>query len=165
KVWEDPRKKEKELLWPNHIGPKELKKLKGFLGGDYVIAGQLQQRPAPEEGGLIKRNWFPLWKSARPPKIIRKIQSWDTAVKASEANCYSACTTYGVFIDEADNQPNLILLSMWRGRVEYPELRKIAQKLYEDYRWTEAREDEGLHQPSGKHQPDIVLIEDQMSGS
>lgn len=164
KIWEDPRKKEKDLLWPNHIGPKELTKLKSFLGGEYVIAGQLQQRPAPEEGGLIKRAWFPIWEKSTPPKTTQIIQSWDTALKANEINCYSACTTYGLFKGK-DGHNSLILLSMWRGRVEYPDLRKIAQKLYEDYRWNEEREGNGDHKSDGLHIPDLVLIEDKMSGS
>ena len=46
---------------------------------------------------------------------------------------YSACTTWGVFNDE-NNIPNVILLSMWRGRAEYPELRERTKRLYFDYR-------------------------------
>lgn len=166
KAWEDPRKEEGDLLWPERFDKESLIELKREMGNNqYKIAGQLQQRPAPAEGGLIRKNWFPLWKSPRPPKFTQIIQSWDTALKAGEKNCYSACTTYGVFKDPETDMNNLVLLAMWRGKVDYPELLETAQKLYEDYRWTEQREDEGLHQPDGKHIPNIVLIEDMSSGS
>ena len=40
----DPRREEGEILWPDHFGHNELKKLKKALG-IYGTAGQLQQRP------------------------------------------------------------------------------------------------------------------------
>lgn len=159
KVWEDPRKKEGELLWPNHIGLEEVKKLKNGLRTPYRIAGQLQQRPAPEEGGIIKKSWFKWWKKPRPPKIEQVIQSWDTALGDKEENNYSACTTWGLFID--DNKiANIILLGLWRGRVSYPDLRKMAKRLYNDYR------DDGATdiKPDSQHIPDMVLVESKASG-
>ena len=101
--------------------------------GSYLYAGQFQQRPAPEEGGIIQKSWFSWWKHNEPPEIQFIIQSWDTALTAKEMSAYSACTTWGVFYDH-NNIENLLLLSMWRGRVEYPELREMAKRLFFDYR-------------------------------
>jgi predicted phage terminase large subunit-like protein len=159
KRWEDPREEEGELLWPDFIGQKELKKLKSNLGNEYRIAGQLQQRPAPAEGGIIKKSWFSWWKKAKPPKIYQVIQSWDTALEANEMSAYSACTTWGLFNDD-NNITNIIILGLWRGRVEYPELRKMAKRLYEDYR------DDGVNEikKDGLHIPHIVLVENKASG-
>lgn len=53
----DPRKVDGELLWPERTGLAEISELKGSLG-PYASAGQLQQRPAPREGGIFKRKWF-----------------------------------------------------------------------------------------------------------
>lgn len=158
-IWEDPRKKEGDLLWPERIGQKELKRIKVGLGSEYAIAGQLQQRPAPEAGGIIKKAWFKLWKQPSPPNMFQVIQSWDTALEANEMNAYSACTTWGLFYDE-NRVVNVILIGSWRGKVEYPELRKVAKRLYEDYR------DDGSIEikADGAHVPDLVLVESKMSG-
>jgi hypothetical protein len=53
----DPRQNHDDLLWPERFGKKEIEQLKLNLGS-YAAAGQLQQRPSPPEGGLIKRHWF-----------------------------------------------------------------------------------------------------------
>lgn len=162
KSWEDPRKLKGELLWPNREGPKELEDRKRSLITEYDIAGQLQQKPSPGEGGIIKAKYFQIWKKPIRPKINYVIQSWDTALEAHDdrVNAYSACTTWGLFLDEKQIQ-NLVLLNMWRGRVEYPELRAMAQRLNNDYR------DDGSVNitPDGKHSPSLVLVESKASGS
>ncbi len=58
--WSDPRTVHGELLWPERFGPNEIESLKISLGS-YAAAGQLQQRPSPSGGGLIKRHWFRYW--------------------------------------------------------------------------------------------------------
>jgi len=132
KIWEDWRTEEGELLCPERFGAKEVSETKGDLGS-YGYAGQYQQRPSPEKGCIIQKEWFRWWKDSTPPQIDFVIQSWDTALTANEMSSYSACTTWGVFNDE-NNIPNVILLSMWRGRAEYPELRERTKRLYFDYR-------------------------------
>jgi predicted phage terminase large subunit-like protein len=160
KSWQDPRKKEGDLLWPERIGPQELKELKTDLKSAYNIAGQFQQRPAPETGGIIQKSWFKWWKEPKPPKIIKTIQSWDTALEAGEMNAYSACTTWGYFYD-VNKIPCIILLSLWRGRIEYPELRALVKNLFEDYR------DDGTVDitADGHHSTDMLLIEAKASGA
>jgi predicted phage terminase large subunit-like protein len=160
KIWQDPRKKEGELLWPERIGPEQLKELKANLRSEYLIAGQLQQRPAPEDGGIIKKSSFIWWKEESPPKVEFVIQSWDTALEAKESNCYSACTTWGYF-KAPNGLDSLILLNMWRGRLEFPELRILAQNLYHDYR------NDGTRNiiVNGKHAADFVLVEAKASGA
>lgn len=160
KVWEDPRQIEGEILNPERIGPIELAQLKQGLGSQYRIAGQLQQRPAPEEGGILKAAWFKWWKFSVPPKIEHVIQSWDTALGAKDENCFSACTTWGLFLDE-NKLMNVILLSLWRGKVEYPELRRIAQALYQDYNYDKDKRPNPIDK---KCVPDVVLVESKSSG-
>ena len=43
--------------------------------GSYAAAGQLQQRPSPAEGGMIKRHWFRFWMppGANPPPIAVRL--------------------------------------------------------------------------------------------
>jgi len=159
KKWKDPRTKEGQLLWPEHMTASAVEDLKIEMHSPTAIAGQLQQRPTAAEGDCIKRAWFRWWKESYVPDCIQVIQSWDTALSDKKTACYSACTTWGLFYDEKDNL-NVILLSAYRGRISYPELRSRAKKLAADYR------DDGSKPitPDGKHVPDYVLVEEKSSG-
>lgn len=158
KVWEDPRKTEGELLCPNYLDKKAIRRLQISLGR-YNYAGQYQQRPAPAEGGIIQRKDFQVWTEKKLPKLIFVVQSWDTALTANETSAYSACTTWGVFRNERDvNQ--LMLLYAWRDRATYPELLKRAvrlQKNFSDIYETELKADKN-------NVPDEILVEAKASG-
>lgn len=53
----DPRRTAGECLHPGRFPPRVLEQRKLELGS-YGYAAQYQQRPAPLEGGIIKRGWF-----------------------------------------------------------------------------------------------------------
>lgn len=74
--WKDERKEAGELLWPSRMGEIEVSKLETALGS-YGAAGQLQQRPAPREGGMFKRKWFEVV-TAAPPNL-EEVRAWDLA--------------------------------------------------------------------------------------
>ena len=74
--WRDPRTEPGELLWPERFSASAVASLKAELGS-YAAAGQLQQRPAPLEGGLFKRNWFEVVRAA--PVNARRVRYWDKA--------------------------------------------------------------------------------------
>ena len=160
KIWQDPRTKEGELLSPLRIGDVETKKYQKELGS-YGYAGQFQQRPSPIGGGHIKKEWFKKWIMPNQPKFDFIIQSWDTAFSDKPNAAYSACTTWGVWKSSEDNErQDIMLLSMWRGRVGYPELRIRAQRLTKNYK------DTGINKPVyntiGK--VDVCLIEAKATG-
>ena len=156
--WSDPRTVEGELLMPERVGQKELKSLKNAMASEYAIAGQLQQRPAPAEGGMIKKSWFQPYKQEFIPKIKFTIQSWDTASSIRKEAAFSACTTWGVFDDE-QGYPSLILLGAWRKRVAFPELYETVQRMGRDYRATTA--DRPINQ---RFKPDLILVEEKSTG-
>jgi len=140
----DPRTKEGELLWPERVDKKTLDSLEKSLGS-YASAGQLQQRPSPKGGGILKAKWWVPWESQDLPSNIEYvIQSYDTAFSTKETADYSARTTWGVF--RHDGMMNIMVLDMWYDRVSYPDLRRIAQDSYEEW------------------EPDAVLIEKKASG-
>ena len=105
---------------PEHI----LKDIENTIGS-MTFSAQYQQRPVPEKGNLINKDWFQYYDEvpARLPgdKII---QSWDTAVTTSELSDYSVCTTWLVQRD------NFYLLDVYRARLQYPALIQavVAQK-------------------------------------
>lgn len=72
----DPRVKDGDLLFPERFSEKTVHQLEKNLGS-YAAAGQLQQRPAPREGGMFKRHWFPVIRAY--PVGTRFIRGWDLA--------------------------------------------------------------------------------------
>jgi hypothetical protein len=167
KKWRDPRTKEGELLWPAGINATELSNLKkkDFNNDSYRISGQFQQSPSPSGGGIIQAGWYKHWQEKEMPRFEYILQSWDTALvggkgKSSNTSAYSACTTWGIFNDNNDNK-NIMLISLFKGRVEYPELRKMAIRLAKNYYDTDLEDPMG----SGYNYPaDLVLIEAKVSG-
>lgn len=121
-----------------------------------------QQDPVGEDGGLIKRSWFKPWRYAEPPKCDYVIQSWDTALSTSDISAYSACTTWGVFEEPETKLPAMILLASVRGRLLFPDLRALAQRVAWNYM------DDNLLRPKlnpVRMSPDQILVEDRSSGS
>jgi predicted phage terminase large subunit-like protein len=115
-------------LWPEFWSMELLESLKAELPVSKWQA-QYQQQPTSEEGAIIKRDWWKKWESNKPPPCEFVIQSWDTAFLKKERSDYSACTTWGVFYQEAEDgktRPNLILLDAFKDRMEFPELKKVA---------------------------------------
>jgi len=75
-IFEDPRTKEGELLWPERIPEKSVEEGKKTLGS-YASAGQFQQRPAPRGGGMFKREWFKIVDAI--PARAQMVRFWDLA--------------------------------------------------------------------------------------
>lgn len=144
----DPRKKDGELFFPKRFNEESVESLKEDLS-EYGAAGQLQQRPSPKGGGILKRHWWKLWPDDKPlPKCEHVFASWDTAYSEKDLknNSYSAMTKWGVFWHEQKQAWALLLLSAWDGQVDYPDLREHANKIEEE------------------DQPDCQLIEKKASG-
>ncbi|WP_234705443.1 phage terminase large subunit [Xanthomonas citri] len=74
----DPRTYEGELLFPERFPRSVVDRDKKVLGS-YAAAGQLQQRPAPREGGIFKRAWFEVVEAAPAIPAVRKVRRWDFA--------------------------------------------------------------------------------------
>ena len=72
----DPRSYDGELLFPERF-PREVIERDKRVMTAYAIAGQYQQRPAPREGGLFKREWFAIVDVAPPAKKVAR--AWDFA--------------------------------------------------------------------------------------
>jgi len=109
--WSDPRKEEGELLWPERFGKKEIDALKSELGS-MAAAGQLQQRPAPAEGNIVRRNWWRFY-NRRPEKFDKIIQAWDLTFKDSEHGDWCVGTCWGSIGAEK------YLLDMTRERLSF----------------------------------------------
>ena len=120
---QDPRQEEGELLFPAHFPSKEVEKLKKRLGS-YAIAGQLQQRPAPREGGLFSKSWFEVVNHLPASSQIVYARGWDFA-GTDEATSSNAAYTVGlkmaavkVGLDKEDWQYYIVDVVRFRGRPE-----------------------------------------------
>ena len=132
-------------MWPEYWKMEELEKVKADLPVSKWNA-QYMQNPTSEEGAIIKREWWRTWTKDYIPKLHYVIQSYDTAFMKKETADFSAITTWGIFYPAPEMTANLILLDSWKGRLEFPELRR---KALQDYKyWT----------------PEMVLIESKASG-
>lgn len=150
-VWpDDPRSEQGELLWPERVGQRELDRLKRQMGS-YKSAGQLQQRPAPEEGGILKRKWWryfpPGWGPEEYPHFHEVVQSWDMAFKDTDGSDYVVGQVWGRFF--ADKY----LLHQVRAKLEFTETVKAVQELTA---WVEDR--------LPKHRGHAKLVEDKANG-
>ena len=85
--WEDPRKEEGALLWPDRYGPEWVAEQKKRMGS-YAYAAQFQQRPAPLEGGMFNRSWWKFYRTD-PALLLEggtndQCWSWDMAFKGQD---------------------------------------------------------------------------------
>lgn len=110
--WSDPRENLGDLLWPERFGRVEIDHLKRALGS-YATAGQLQQRPSPAAGGVLKRDWWRFY--VRPPeKFDRLIMSWDLTFKDTKTADYAVGQVWGQVGADA------YLLDQVRDRMDFP---------------------------------------------
>jgi len=109
---------------------------------EYNFSAQYQQNPQPPGGNIVKREWLKFYTPEdRPANFGTILQSWDTAVKDSDNNSFSACTTWGIKDGKA------YLLHVFRDKLEFPGLKKAVKTL------------------ADHHNAAVVLVEDKASGS
>lgn len=155
--WEDPRTEPGELLWPERFGEREVANLERQMG-PWTAAGQLQQRPEPKGGGVIKREWWQLWEREKFPPLDYVMAALDTAYTTKTENDYSAMTVWGVFSggdqkalatrvigrdDETisvikraytEEHPKAMLMFAWQERLELHELVLKVSETMKDYK-------------------------------
>lgn len=128
-----------EALWPDQYPLEALLAIKETIGSREWSA-LYQGRPVPQGGGIVKLEWFGRYTT--PLDYYDQIVlSFDTAQKDKEINDPSVCEVWGIGSRYYD------LLDVWRDRVQYPTLRRMAKSLGE------------------KWNPNAMLIEDKSSGS
>lgn len=97
-----------EILEPGRFGPEAVRQRHISLGS-YLTAGMAQQRPAPEEGGEIKRAWWRL-EDRVPERADEWITSWDMKLKDKESGDF---VVGGVW---ARTGKDYWLLDLYRGQ-------------------------------------------------
>ncbi len=160
--FKDPRTEEGELMWPALFTESKVRKLESSLG-EYRTAGQLQQRPAPAGGGILKVDHFQLWPARKPlPDFFYILQSYDTAFTEQTKNDPTACTVWGIFM--RGDVRCALLLDAWSEFISYPDMRK---RLMEDWKAKYGGVKDAKGNADVNHPPrrvDQLLIEDKGSG-
>jgi len=144
----DPRTKKGQLLFPKKFPKRAIESLIEDLG-EFGTAAQLQQRPSPASGGILKKHHWRVWPDDVPLPVCAHIfHSFDTAFseRDSKAAAYSACTRWGIFWHEQREKYCILALGMWFDRLGYDELRKKVKEL------------------DKKYKPDINLVEKKSTG-
>jgi predicted phage terminase large subunit-like protein len=106
--------------------------------GSFIWAGQYQQRPAPAGGAIFKTEWFASYK--KEPDKGQTIIALDTAYSVKKTADYSAASVWTA------HEGRYYLRFVWRGRVEYPQLKRMTEELYDVWG------------------PESVIIEEKASG-
>lgn len=117
----DPRTQAGELLWPAMFPEDKVRQLELALGA-YGTAGQLQQRPAPEGGGMFQREWFRRCPVSAVPATARLLRAWDTATNESGGDW-----TAGVKWAEADGK--FYIVDVRRGRWSAADVTQIMRRI------------------------------------
>ncbi len=144
--WTDPRTEAGELLDPVRFPPVVIERDKRAMGS-YGWAGQMQQRPSPSGGGILKDEWWQYYDM--PPRVTHRVVFADTAQKTKEASDYSVFQCWGY-----TGSGQCVLLDQIRGKWEAPELLTQARAFWQKHK---ADDNEG-HLRSFK-------VEDKVSGT
>lgn len=108
----------------------------------------------PEEGGIVKRDWFKLFPANKEiPKLEFVLQSYDCATSEKTQNDPTAQITLGVF-KPMDGPMSVLILDCWNEHLQYPDLRP---KVIKEYKISYGEEKAGKR-------VDLILIEDKSAG-
>lgn len=137
--WTDPRTVAGELLFPELFTKEVIAQAKRDLGS-YAYAGQHQQRPAPAEGGLFKRDWWQYYQFGVHPQFELVALSVDATFKDSKDADFVAIHAYG-FIG-----PRSYLLDRVHAKMGYSATKQAIRGMV------------------ARHKPAAILIEDKANG-
>lgn len=129
--FEDRRKVEGELLFPERFAEAQVSDLELTMGS-YGAAGQLQQRPMPRGGGILKSEWLRYW--AQEPEMEWRQIYVDTAQKMEQQHDYSVLECWG-----RSKTGQAVCLDLIRGKWEAPELLEQTRAFWIKHRARGAR--------------------------
>jgi predicted phage terminase large subunit-like protein len=128
-----------EPLCPQLFTKETLEKTKVRLGSFWWNA-LYQQRPSPQEGGILKRHWWKFYRKA-PDKFDEIIQSWDMTFKDTKTADFVVGQVWG------RKGADKYLLDQVRDRMDFPATIQAVRTL--SAKWPQAR---------------VKLVEDKANG-
>lgn len=139
----DPRTEIGEPLNPARRGRDAIAKLQATMD-PFNFAGQYQQEPYPEGGGIFEQEWWQHYSLADVPPLDQAevlIQSWDLAFKDTKGSDFVVGQVWGLW------GTDMFLLDQVRGRLSFTATQDAIDRM--SRKWPEAR---------------VRLIEDKANG-
>jgi predicted phage terminase large subunit-like protein len=165
--WKDPRTEPGQLLWPERFTEEYLKRLEKSMG-PYTFAGQIQQRPEPKGGGIIKREWWRLYNREIYPEFDFVLGVVDTAYTEDTMNDPSGMIVWGVYSDDKPVAPTRIVDQNGNAIRMNAAYSEFAPKVLLSYAWDEHLELHKLVEKVAatclKFKVDLLVIENKASG-
>lgn len=121
----DDTRAEGEALWPMKYPIEQLEATKASIG-TFDWNALYQQRPAPMEGGLFKREHWQFWNEL-PPNLTDWVQSWDCAFKATSTSDFVVGQVW------ARDGANRYLIDQVRRRMTFTETLQAIRDMSELY--------------------------------
>lgn len=118
-----------DALWPERYAVAALEAIKRAVGSR-VWAALYQQRPSPDEGGILKRAWFNKRWLVLPSDCEEVLQSWDCAFKDTDGSDYVVGQVWG------RRKAERFLLDQVRDRMDFPTTLQAIRDL--SARWPQA---------------------------
>jgi predicted phage terminase large subunit-like protein len=140
--WSDPRRRKGELFWPKRFSPEAVAALKEEMT-EYAWSGQMQQRPEPRGGAIIKRDWWKLYgKPDEDPAVVKLkfppfeylVAALDCALTDKDQNDPSALCVMGVWTDPNTNKQCVMMVNAWQDRLQIHQLVKRVAETCDKYR-------------------------------
>ena len=121
---------EGDPLWPARSPHPALAEIRDSIG-PYWWQALYQQRPAPPEGALFRKDWWRFYTVADlPPQFDRVLQSWDMSFKDTAESSYVVGQVWG------NKGARIYLLDQVRERMDFAKTLAAVQALSE--RWPAA---------------------------
>lgn len=93
--WKDPRTEAGELMHSARFPEQTVAEIEVAIGPE-AAAGQLEQRPAPAGGGILKREGWRFYNDDELPDVFDlRVQSWDLAFKKTALSNFVAGQEWG----------------------------------------------------------------------
>lgn len=115
-------------LWPGRFPIERLERIRNRLTsrlGSRWWWALYQQRPAPEEGGIIKLDWLKYWDTL--PQAATWIQSWDMSFKDTDDGSFVVGQVW------CKSGADCYLVHQVRGRWDFPQTQEQVKALTQLY--------------------------------
>lgn len=125
----DPRTDDGQLAFPERFSARavaELEKDMMSWGGTYAVAGQLEQRPEPRGGGMVKIDWFEIVDEIPRGRLQSMCRGWDFASTEGGDGAGSASVKTGEWFDE-NGRSDICIVDVWWDRVSPGQLYEMIQ--------------------------------------
>lgn len=140
-------KPEGTLLWPERFPADSIEDLKAAFrawGGTYAEAGQLQQRPAPREGGMFQKGDFQLIE-ALPTDIFAVCRGWDLASSTEDRSPYTVGLQMGLCRSGA-----IVIMDVWREQATPLKVEQAIERYANNDKVTRPGSEQSLPQDPGQ---------------